>query len=254
MVYALAVIAIQVMTLLHVIKTGRTQPWLFVVIFLPLVGSIVYLIAEVLPEVAATRQAQGAAGAMRERLDPERRLRELREAAAQFDTPQARAKLAEEYERLDRLPDAIETYRGAMTGLFADDPDLQFALTSALFAAAERGIEPWAAARAEWDRLDRHDPKFRPKDRSLMKARLLHAEGAVDEAGRIYADLNAGYSSIEMRVRYAHFLYTQNRIDEARALLASVLKEEQRAQPHVRNMNAFWYEQARTAMEVVSRA
>jgi hypothetical protein len=254
MFYAIAVIAIQVMTLLHVIRTGRTQPWLFVVIFLPLVGSIVYLIAEVLPEFAASRQAKGAAAKVQDRLDPERRLRELIDEAAQIDTPQARTKLAEEYERLERLPDAIATYRQAMTGLFADDPDLQFALTTAVYTLAERGELPWAEARTEWDRLDNQDAKFRAKDRLLLKARLLHAEGATEEAGRVYEELNSGFSSIETRVRYAHFLYTQQRIDDARVLLAAVLADERRAQPHVRQMNAYWFDQARSAMDIVTRA
>ena len=67
----------------------------------------------------------------------------------------------------------------------------------------------WREARREWDRLAAIDPNFRVQDQELLHARLAHAEGDTATASRLYAKLASGYSTAEIRVRYAHFLYTQ---------------------------------------------
>ena len=43
---------------MHAVKTGRTQPWLFIIILLPGIGSIVYFISEILPELWHGRDGQ----------------------------------------------------------------------------------------------------------------------------------------------------------------------------------------------------
>jgi hypothetical protein len=252
MIYAIGVIAIQVMTLVHVVRTGRTQPWLFVVLFLPLVGSVAYLIAEVLPEVLGSSAAGKAKSAARDLMDPERRLRAAVENAESLDTPQAFADLAREYARLGRYQDALAQFERAMTGLFADDPELSYAAAMAAFEGAEAGQLPWSEGRRYLERVELSDEKFRAKDRSLLRARLAAAEGRAEAADTEFRELTRGHSSPETRVRFAHFLYTQDRLDEARALLSEVLKEASRSTPHVRQMNADWFAQAQTAFNIVS--
>jgi hypothetical protein len=254
MVYGIAIIAIQVMTLIHVVRTGRTQPWLFVVLFLPLVGSIAYLIAEVLPEVLNGKTAREAAEIAKDRLDPDRHVRLLLEQAKEAQTPEAYAKLAHEYARLGRHRDAVSAYGQATEGFFADDPDLNYAMTQAAFDGAEEGTLTWRDARTAFEKLATIDPKFRPKERSLFLARLAQAEGDTATAEREYAILTEGYSSIETRVRYAHFLFNNNRRDEARSILESVQRESAKAAPHVTAMNQKWFDQARTALDIVNRA
>jgi hypothetical protein len=42
-------LALQLLLIIHVIKTGRNTLWIFLLIFVPLVGGLAYLIVEVLP-------------------------------------------------------------------------------------------------------------------------------------------------------------------------------------------------------------
>jgi hypothetical protein len=254
MLYAIAVIAVQVMTLVHVVRTERTQPWLWVVLFFPLIGSIVYLVAEVLPDMLGQGAGRRAMNAAQNRLDPERHLRALKEQAETIDTPQAHADYARELTRLGRFAEAIAIYERIMSGLFADDPELAYSASLAAFEGAERGALPWRQARTTLERLETADPKFRTKDRALFRARLAAAEGDAAKAQEEFIALNKGYSSPEVRVRYAHFLYTQGCLDDAHALLSSVVTEAKRATPHVRQMNVDWFQQAETALNVVDDA
>jgi hypothetical protein len=223
-------------------------------LFLPLVGSVAYLVAEVLPEFLGQGAVRRAGSAARGMLDPERRLRALEEAAQSLDTPQAYASLAKELARLRRYPEALAAYDRAMTGLFAGDPELGFAVAETAFEAAEAGVLPWDRARAAMEALDTAEEKFRAKDRILLRARLAAADGDAVAAEAGYRELTRGHAPFEVRVRYAHFLYTQNRLDEAQALLAQVMADAKRSTPHVRQMNAEWIAQAETALTVVVAA
>ena len=42
----------------HAMRTGRPQYWLFILLFVPALGSIAYVVFELLPELARSRRAQ----------------------------------------------------------------------------------------------------------------------------------------------------------------------------------------------------
>jgi hypothetical protein len=254
MMYAIAVIAIQLMTLLHVVRSGRTQPWLFVVLFLPLVGSVAYLIAEVLPEFLGRSETRRAIATARDSLDPERRLRDLREAAETLGTAQSFADYARELSALGRHDQAHEVFGQAMTGLFAGDPEMSYLVAVNAFEGAEQNQMSWDQARQALAALEQAEEKFRAKDRALLRARLAAATGDAEKASEEFRRLTTGYAGPEIRVRFAHFLYTQGQLDEAKALLDSVLAEARRSSAHVRQMNAFWFRQAEAAVKTVSDA
>ena len=48
-------ILVQILLVIHIMKTGRNNYWIYLVIFAPLIGSVAYLIIELLPEFFATR-------------------------------------------------------------------------------------------------------------------------------------------------------------------------------------------------------
>jgi hypothetical protein len=54
-------IIIQVLLIIHVIRTGRNQLWIWVLLFLPLAGGIAYLAVEIVPQLFRSRTAQRTA-------------------------------------------------------------------------------------------------------------------------------------------------------------------------------------------------
>lgn len=56
------VIILQIIAAVHAVRTGRSLTWVFIILFFPLVGSLIYLIAEVVPELER-RNAFGDLGA-----------------------------------------------------------------------------------------------------------------------------------------------------------------------------------------------
>lgn len=48
--FGIGIIILQVALAVHAIRTGRPFTWVFLIVVFPLVGSLVYLIAELIPE------------------------------------------------------------------------------------------------------------------------------------------------------------------------------------------------------------
>jgi hypothetical protein len=53
MYYVIGIVSLilQVALAVHVVRTGRSMMWLFIILFFPVVGSLIYLFAEVIPEM-----------------------------------------------------------------------------------------------------------------------------------------------------------------------------------------------------------
>src|SRR5262245_48788591 len=130
-------IAIQVLCLVHAVRTGRTQPWIYIIVFLPMVGSIAYLIVEVLPTMANNRRARRVLDDVTTIIDPDREFRERKAQAELTGAPGPKIALAEECSRKGMHAEAIALYRSALTGIYADDANSLLGFARALMEAGE---------------------------------------------------------------------------------------------------------------------
>src|SRR3954462_4721443 len=60
----------------HVVRTGRSYFWIYIVLIFPIVGPLIYVIAEVLPDFIGARTTRRVASSARRLLDPEKAYRE----------------------------------------------------------------------------------------------------------------------------------------------------------------------------------
>jgi hypothetical protein len=233
-------IAFQIGMLVHAIRTGREQMWIYVLALLPGVGSIAYFVAEFLPWLMSSPNARRAASSLQWALDPERDLRRYAAQARLSDTVDSKLKLAEELAAAKRYDEAIEAYRGCLAGLFAHEPKIMLALASVEF---EKGDH--AAAAATLEALAQHNPDFRSAEGHLLYARALETVGRLDEARAEYGRVSDYYPGAEARTRYGLLLKRLGDEDGARRAFKDVLDGAELAPRHVRRHNAEWIEIAR---------
>jgi hypothetical protein len=233
-------IAIQAGLIVHVIKTGRNMLWIWAIALLPLVGSIAYVVVEILPEALGGRTARRARSGMQRMMDPDR---ELRRASAEVEISgnvDARRRLAEELFERGQYDAAIDVYEGGLKGIFEHDPTLLLGLARAQF-----GKQDLAAARLMLERLTQHNPDFKSADAQLLYARTLEAQNALDEAERAYAALAPGYPGAEARLRYGLLLKRRGKTAEAQSVLKDLLDGAKLGPAHYRKAQAEWLERAR---------
>jgi hypothetical protein len=237
----LALIAICVV---HAVRRGNIFPWIYVIIFLPGIGSLIYIAVEIIPELlrgrAAARLKSGAASA----LDPNKSFREAHRAAELVGSVDSKRALAEEYLARGAYADAVEIYRATAVGQFKDDPALLMGLARAQFLNNDPG-----GAQASLDALQAADPSFVSGDAHLLYARALEAQGKTDEAIAEYRRLVPYFSGEEARARFAMLLDKMGARDEARAIYQEIVKLLDGAPARYRQAQKEWGDIARRGLK-----
>src|SRR5262249_34663714 len=93
----LMILAAQVLCVFHVVRTGRPFWWIYLIVFAPLVGMIVYLGVELLPGLYRGPTARQVASRVNRALDPGRGVREAWRRLEMSPTVQNKTALAEQY-------------------------------------------------------------------------------------------------------------------------------------------------------------
>jgi hypothetical protein len=239
MTYLILSILIQVILIVHVIKTGRNQIWIWVLALLSIPGAIAYIVVELLPDVFRSRTAQRTARGFKKAMDPTADLRRYENEARVTGNVATKQRYAEELTRQGRFDDAIEQYKQALTGLYEHDPNLMLGVARAQFGKGAPG-----AARATLDELIRLNPDFKSPEGHLLYARSLEEEGNIDKALEEYRVLASSYPGAEAAVRYAQLLKSQGRNDEARKVARDLLEQARIAPAHYRKAQKSWLDAA----------
>ena len=225
--------------IVHCIKTGRNWIWVWVMLFLPMIGAVAYFVVEIVPDLFRSHTARSTASGLKKAMDPFADLRRFANEAELIGNVASRQRYAEELTRHGRYGEAIEQYRQTLTGLYEHDPNLMLGLARAQF-----GDGAAAAARATLEELVRRNPDFQSPERHLLYARSLEAEGDISRALEEYHALAHAYPGAEAAVRYAQLLDRQGRREEARKVAQDLLDQARVSPPHYRRTQRAWLDAA----------
>ena len=240
---------VQIAAVVHAVKTGR-RDWIWIILFLPGIGAVAYLLAEVLP---AHRRI--SARFSRERLLnallPGREVSRIEERVEVSDTVENRRALARACVRAGRLGQAMELYESCLRGAFQDDPQTRLEIAATHFLAGrddecEKGL----------DALKRSHPNHRSVERNLLHARVLDRLGMRTEAFELYKSLtgNARCNTEEARCRFAEMLEENGDAARAHGLYADTVKRSKGFPRHHRRTEREWIARARSGLRRTRRA
>ena len=232
-------IAIQAGLIIHVIKTGRNQIWIWVLALLSIPGAIAYIAVEILPDLFRSRTAQRTARGFKRAMDPQANLRRYENEARVTGNVAGRQRYAEELERHGKHDEAIAQYRSALTGLYEHDPNLMLGVARSQFAKGDP-----VAARTTLDELIRMNPDFKSPEGHLLYARALEGEGNFEKSLEEYRVLAPSYPGAEAAVRYAQLLQSQGRREEAQKVARELLEQARIAPAHYRKAQKSWLDAA----------
>ena len=213
-IYLILAVALAV----HALKTGRSQWWIFILLFLPFAGSIAYIVVEIIPATFQTRTARQMGKGIGTMLDPNRELRERLAEAELVDSVDAKRALAEECEKRGQWQEAIRLYKAAATGIFAGDPAVLLGL-----ARAQLGASDAPGCLETLHKLETQ-ASLRNQEAQLLLARALESTGRTEEALAEYEAVSRYYAGFEARSRYALLLLKQGRVEQARELFQEIVR------------------------------
>jgi hypothetical protein len=227
----------------HVVRTGRAYYWIYILVGMPGIGTLVYFFAEIMPELMQTRTARQTASSVARAINPGKGMREALRRVEITPTAENKAFLAEQYLLAGQAAEAAALYRDALVGVHATDPGMMLGLARALFAQGDT-----AETEIVLDKLREANPDYNTPDGHLLYVRSLEDQGKIDAALEEYRALAVYYPGQEARCRYAMLLLRSGRADEARRMFGEICQLIEYGPRHQRRAQRAWYDIARRSL------
>lgn len=230
-------IVLQVLCIVHVFRAGRNTAWIMAIAFLPMVGILAYFIVEILPGLPRDRRVREARTKIADRMDPERRVREARDAAEFSDTAGNRIELGDALMARGRHTEALEAFRTAERLSPHADRTIGMRIAEAAYEAGR-----YTEALAAVDGLPETISRTEIDRRALLRATVAEADGRAADALVIYRDIVDRVPGDEIRCRIAGILLAEGDKAGARKALREVEQRMKRTPPVTLKADAEMYD------------
>ena len=228
---------------IHVVRTNQQIFWLFIILFVPGLGSLVYVLAVLVPELVGGTKAKRLGMAAREALDPGREYRQAKAAVEDAPTVHNQMRLAAAAAALGRHAEAETLYAEAAQGIHAEDPALLLGRANALLE-----LSRYDEALAQLDKLSEEPGRTPSPAVSLACGRAYEGLGRTSEADEAYQWAAGRLPGLEGLARYAAFLARAGRRAEAAEALAEIDRRIARSNAQFRREARPWRDLAAQAL------
>lgn len=227
LIYILPVV--QCLCAIHVYRTGRPNYWFYIILIFPGIGSLAYIVTEILPGVRWDRIELDIPFFKR------RKLARLADQAEFSPTVQNRCAYADELARQGQFDEGIAIYEDCLRGAMKDDVHLLFAL-----ADHQESASQWEGVMKTLARLQPNDLRREENRAARLQAVALDGLERYGEAEPLYRHLLESWPGEEIRCRLAVLLLGLGRTEEAMKLLDEIKRNSKRGSSHYRVVNRYW--------------
>jgi hypothetical protein len=232
-------LGLQAICVFHCIRRGTQQKWIWLIVFLPIIGSIAYIFTEMFSN-NDVQNLQSGIGAV---FNPGGRIRKLEDNLRFSDTFNNRVMLADACLASGEYNRAIELYESSLTSNFTEN---EHVLSQLIIAYSQVGryeeIIPLAKKIYK-------QPQFLRSKAHTCYIKALVKTGDTARAETEFKSLNARFSNFEARYEYGIFLINSNREEEGRKQLSDLLGEMSHLTGMEKRYNHIWFAKAREVLK-----
>ncbi len=236
-------IALQLLCIVHVFRTGRNTAWIMAIAFLPMVGVLAYLIVEILPGMSGDRRVRQARVKIADTIDPERRVRDAQSAVDFSDTVGHRMEYGDALMARERYGQALEQFRAAERKSPHIDKAIGMRIAEAAYGAGLAGD-----ALSALDRLPETGVRSEQDRRDLLRGKVAEIDDRPADALALYEAIVDRVPGDEVRCRMAAILIGQGDKAGARVLLQDVERRMKRMPPVTLKAEAEMYDWAKRTL------
>jgi len=235
---------IQLLLIVHVLKTGRDRIWIWVLLLLPLVGGVAYLFMEIMPSFMGGVTGQKAKRGVMQLVDPGGDVRDCARAWEQSANAENGRRYAQALINADKPKEALEILEQSRSGFFENDATLLLLEAQARFL-----IEDWPATIKAIESQRKENPEHTSAQGHLLYARALDASGHNQEAISEFREVAGYFPGAEARYRLAIALANQDDQANARKEFENIINDASLAPAHFRKSQKEWIKASKEALK-----
>jgi hypothetical protein len=235
-------IALQIFCVIHCMRKGNEQKWIYIIIFLPGIGCLAYAYTEIF----SRRDLRNVQSGVSSVFNPSGSIKKLEQNLQFSDTFNNRILLADAYLAAGQTDSAIELYTTSLTGAFSENEHVQNQLLIAYFS------------KEQYDEVIKlgnkiyKQPQFARSQSHILFARALAYSGALEKAENEFKLMSGRFANYQARYYYASILMQTNRENEGKEILQAMLDEASHLSGPERRDNRVWFNKAKGKIKEIS--
>ncbi len=213
--YYTLILGLQGFCLFHAYKNDNQQKWFWIIIFIPLIGCLIYLYENFYSRPNINNITEGVKGLVYNNYAVEKLEKEVKYS----ETITNKTNLADAYLERGRYDEALNLYENCKKGYNDKNPDLMRKMVQAYFLKKNynKVIELGQHLDAVKTIGDSGD--------KIAYAWALYFTGETAKAEQKFKQLDAKFANFPARIEYAKFLIETNRPDDAKKILHAIIDE-----------------------------
>jgi hypothetical protein len=203
------ILGLQGFALFHAYKSNTFQKWYFIIIFIPVIGSLIYLY----DAFYSRRNIEGIGEGVMRLVNPDYDVKKLEREVEIADTISNKLNLANAYINSGQNEKALTLYEDCMKGTYANDPDLFMKKLKACYL-----LNKYNDTIEIGEKLSKHRP-FDQSEEKILFAQAYACTDQPEKAEEVFQSMNHKNCNYTHRIALAHFLLGINKISEAKDLV-----------------------------------
>jgi len=240
--YYYLILALEAFCIIHSLRRGTQQKWLWILIVIPVFGCLYYIYSEIL----SNRGIRAPKINVEAVINPGAKIKRLEDEVRFTDTFANRVKLADAYLEASLTDKALEIYKNSLTGAFVENEHVMAQLIVAYFEKG-RYNEVIPIAKKLYKL-----PQFARSKAHILYAKSLELTYQEELAENEFKLMKGRYSYFEPRYEYGMFLIRASRDDDAWQIFTDMLNEQSQLSPVERKSNKVWFAKAKDELKKLS--
>lgn len=201
----------------HSIKNKNNYYWIYLILFIPVVGAIIYLITQVYNKNDANKIQEGLTAI----LVPSKKVKDLERQLEFSDTYKNRVNLADAYLEMEDFNNAVKYYEIALKDKSQKSTYVVKQLIKCYYKMRDYGKA------IDYSEKIKGLSEFKGSRAQFIYGLSLKENGRVVEAEKELKEIDQRYSNYEERLILAKFLLNNYKNEEAKSVLKEIYAESQ---------------------------
>ena len=213
---------LQLLCIIHIIKTHQNTSWIWIVVFVPYIGGIAYLFIELIPYFMNANKINDVRDSLTDFIKPDQKFEVIKEKALYSATYKNMIEYADALIEKKQYAEAMKIYYDQNRGAFLDDPELQYRIANGLYCSGD-----FNNALLAIEKLLKSNKSFEKKDReNILYLRIIEEIKNADVVQEEYKKVLQRIQNNSIELPYINFLIKNDDKEELRNIFSKIHADE----------------------------